>query len=132
MEKYFVYICGFWFSLNEKGHQWLFDDNDNDNDEKSLSFEKVINEIERIINDLKSSPERWQNGKLDEKAILNRFADSSFFDLEYEHFADDYDFYIEIGFIKKQIYIRVFKEETIEKTIINTKFVLSDEKVVNL
>ena len=128
MEKYFINICGYWFSLNEKGYKWVVEKND----ENSSSLEKVIEQIERIIDDLKSSPEKWQNGKLDEKATLNRFADSNFFDLECEYFTDDYDFYIEIGFIKKQIYIRVFKEETIEKTIINTNFVLSDEKTIEL
>ena len=126
MEKYFINICNYWFSLNEKGHKWVIEKND----DNSSSLEKVTKQIEQIINNLKLSPEKWLNGILDEKAILNRFADSSFFDLEYD--ADDYDFYIEIGFIKKQIYIRVFKEETIEKTIINTKFVISDEKTIEL
>ena len=128
LEKYFIHICGIWFSLNDKGYEWVL----KKNDENSSSLEKVIKQIERIIDDLKSSPEKWQNWRLDEKAILNRFADSNFFDLEYSYFTDDYDFYIEIVLIKKQISIRVFKKETIERTIKDTKFVLSDERITEI
>ena len=128
LEKYFIHICDVWFSLNEKGYEWVL----KKNDENSSSLEKVIKQIERIIDDLKSSPEKWQNGRLDEKAILNRFADSNFFDLEYSYFTDDYDFYIEIVLIKEQIKIRVFKKETVERTIKDTKFVLSDERITEI
>ena len=71
LEKYFIHICGIWFSLNDKGEEWVL----KKNDENLSALEKVIKQIERIIDDLKSSPEKWQNGRLDEKAILNRFAD---------------------------------------------------------
>lgn len=128
LEKYFIHICGIWFSLNDKGYEWVL----KKNDENSSALEKVIKQIERIIDDLKLNPEKWQNGRLDEKAILNRFADSNFFDLEYQHFNDDYDFYIEIVLIKEQIKIRVFKKETIERTIKDTKFVLSDERITEI
>ena len=128
LEKYFIHICGIWFSLNDKGEEWVL----KKNDDNLLPLEKVIKQIERIIDDLKLNPEKWQNERLDEKAILNRFADSNFFDLEYSYFTDDYNFYIEIVLIKEQIKIRVFKEETIERTIKDTKFVLSDEIIVEI